>query len=163
MVGAIRPFRFLQAHKKPLLVTVVVVAFFVVNLVAASAFRQTLETNGAIVETDKQVYMIGETVKTSIFFVNQKDSPVDTCINSWYTIIRSSLGPVESRVSLGNLPGPSCQTLSPGEKRVIDLYEWKAILPGTHTIHVSLRTPPGDEGPGPSFEGSTAILVVALR
>lgn len=160
MSRILRSLRFLQAHKKPLLVTiVVVVAFFVVNLGAASAFRQTMEIDGASVETDKQVYMIGETVRTSIFFVNQMDGPTDTCINLWYITIRSSVGPVESLNSLGNLPGPSCPILSPGEKRIIDTYEWKGILPGPHTIQVSLRTPERDKGP--SFEGSATILVVA--
>lgn len=73
---------FLQNRKKALaVVTVAIAAFFTADLGAASAFRQPMEINGASVETDKQVYMIEETVKTSIFFVNQMDSPTDVCIN----------------------------------------------------------------------------------
>lgn len=149
---------FARRHRRALLIAAfVLVGFVTINVGAALAFHQNVEINGVRVETDKEVYRIGEGVKIRIYFVNNFQEPTDACPDRYDLTVAGMLRPVYGHIAIIETSG-HCPIVNPGGERFEGTDEWRALIPGSFTIEVTEYYPKLND----SFIGRTSILVLAL-
>ena len=124
------------------------------------AFDQRVLVDGVRVNTDREAYGAGQTIKVSMFLVNKLDQVFDTCIGYREVSFEGFPFPGDGQGASVDYPrDPHCGSIQPRSERLEAVLDWRLLLPGTYTVTVSMRT----ISPSlPLFKGNSTILIVPL-
>lgn len=145
-----------------MLVAILFVSFIAANIASAMAFDPTVSVDGARIETDKKVYMVGETVNITVYIVNKLNRSIGECATNILLEVTGPLGNAYRAMRFHLCAGE--RFLRPGSEAYLMQDTWPAwAVPGTYTIEVfigSVLPARGEPEIEEDFAGSTTIMVI---